>query len=392
MNKDFHFGVVTILSRWAGFTKEEAGTVAYASQFVDELYFNGEITFDRGKNKAPFAYTYRQTVKETDMTLSLAENKIDVSNRDAWVPFHFISGDKDMVTRRNNSVARKMITNAIVDAKANPKFALHRLGAALHSFADTWSHDGFIGIEDNHNSIWLNIFDCPLWHIGDAAKSWALWEVIWLGHTTLFSYPDYTYHNLTYHKRLYKEDGLTKDKDIRVARREPNYTWFIDAAEEIYKFLQEYKGRDPEPFTEEQSHILESTMRKNTTNDYDEALNYWYAKMNKGKFGPELSNDNFIRYDGGKAWMKQIKYKEHDDAYGGDAWMEKRQYKSSDTLNNGPDDASEGFGLTAVPYWTNSAKWNDDFWDCDFYKFCEATKRQRFDTINLMRDAGIQIC
>ena len=34
MQKDFHYDVVYILAKWAGFNDSEAYTVAYASQYV----------------------------------------------------------------------------------------------------------------------------------------------------------------------------------------------------------------------------------------------------------------------------------------------------------------------------------------------------------------------
>jgi hypothetical protein len=76
--------VITVLARWAGFSKEEAGTIAYNSQFVDELYFNGEIVFEREHGRPPYAYTFRQTVKQTATSPQMLYNLVDLTNRDKY--------------------------------------------------------------------------------------------------------------------------------------------------------------------------------------------------------------------------------------------------------------------------------------------------------------------
>lgn len=397
MNVDFHYGAMTVLANWAGFSKEEAATIAYSSQFVDELSFNGEIVFERaleeGVRPPPFSYTFRQTVKQTEITSpeQTVENAVDVTNRDTWVPFHFICSDNTLVTRANNSVARAMVKMAIKDAWAHPHYALHRLGAALHSFADTWAHDGFVGVADLANSVWLEKSDIP----GAAedyvkvAMSQGLWKIaerwpgLFLGHTLLFSYPDFPFLRLKYHRRHYKEGEAPCDQPHE--RKSHNVDFFLEAAEEIYNYLLRYRNKRLDApkvmFDPGQRNALLLTM-KHVEYDYNESLNNWYERMNTGNLGDGLKHGNFIRYDGGKEYLK---------------WLEGLKsprdmpQPTAEVIPDETDAAETGPSVTIVPYWVYHTEWSKSFLDSDFFKFCEATKQQRADVARLFWENGIYV-
>ncbi len=385
MNKDFHYGAVTVLARWAGYSKEETHTIAYASQFVDELTVNGQIRFDKDNYYgAVKSYTFRQTVKDTAESVEyLLENLIDLTNRDTWMPFHFISDRDDMVTKANNSIARKMVENAIEDAHRNPKYALHRLGAALHSFADTWAHDGFIGRATYLNSVWLQLLDVGP---GDYTTSYSLWETskldnvrdtIFIGHTTLLSYPDFTYRTLKYGKRLYDAKG-EKIRDVDIEREKPNYEFFTDAAQKIYNYLLTYKNETPKIFTDKQYHALYDTMKNNTSHDYDLMLKYWIDQAKSGVFGNDPKGEpvRIDEYDNGQSWKKVLDY---DKVANPETEKKEEQDKSGDDKTH-----------ALVPYTVYHKKWDPAFLDTDFYKFCEATRAQRFDILyNLLPKEAI---
>jgi hypothetical protein len=313
-----------------------------------------------------------------------------------WIPFHFICDDETLICTRNNDVARGMVELAIADAKRHPDYALYRLGAALHSFADTWAHHGFSGIAHEMNSVWLSFDQASP---GDAVTSHSLWDAgvekshyTWIGHTCLLSYPDYPWNDLHYWLRVYNDDGSSTDHKIH---RGKNYESFMGAALECYRYLLAYRGASESnhAFSKDQHDALLKTLMfktKTDENSYDEALNHFYDEMNKGVFGPELAKgpngvENFVRYDEGKKYFHQIGYAKKKSGAG-----EEGEENNTDEITSEKAGASVGQAL--VQYWTFNIKWGEGFYDGDFYKFCEATKQQRDDVARLLRDRGIYCC
>ena len=157
MQKDFHYDVIYVLAIWAGFDSKEAFTIAYASQYVDDANNNGRIKFT---NKA--SYTRTSSAHET---LDIENNRNDIENHNTWLPFHFLPGNAGyergqtptvdfedlLVCTQNSYVARDMIKEAI--KSCNKENGLHRFGIALHTYADTWAHHGFIGAVTDKNKV-----------------------------------------------------------------------------------------------------------------------------------------------------------------------------------------------------------------------------------------------
>ena len=157
MQKDFHYDVIYVLAIWAGFASEEAFKIAYASQYVDDANNTGRIKFT---NTA--SYTRTSSAHET---LDIKNNRNDVENHNTWLPFHFLPGNAGyekgqnpmgdfetlLVCTPNSYVARDMIKEAI--KSCNKDNGIHRFGIALHTYADTWAHHGFIGAVTDKNKV-----------------------------------------------------------------------------------------------------------------------------------------------------------------------------------------------------------------------------------------------
>jgi hypothetical protein len=90
-----------------------------------------------------------------------------------YVPFHFLPGDNTVVineetnlssTTPNSKNAKILLENAL--KSDNP----YQIGIALHTYADTWSHQNFTGIQEEWNSIypWYNVFKSFVPNIGHA--------------------------------------------------------------------------------------------------------------------------------------------------------------------------------------------------------------------------------
>lgn len=148
MNIDFHYGVIFILARTAGLTRDEAQTVAHACQYVDDATTDGLLKFRDGQRFERFASAHGMIDYR---------NRINEDNRESWIPFHFVPGgdgatfEDRLVCRPNSAIAQALVCDAL--ARHRQDNALHRLGVTLHAYVDTWAHQGFSGIVSQHNHV-----------------------------------------------------------------------------------------------------------------------------------------------------------------------------------------------------------------------------------------------
>ena len=144
------------------------------------------------------------------------DNSDKLASHYAWIPVHFLPGNggydlkgghaltfaDKLVCKQNSHIARGMARERI--NRRTEKNALHRLGIAMHVYADTWVHQGFdeikhavnrasnieatnrdtreIGITGRLKSLLGDLFD--------EAKSEFIGDCLALGHCTVLSYPD----------------------------------------------------------------------------------------------------------------------------------------------------------------------------------------------------------
>ena len=199
IQKDFHYDVIYVLAKWAGFDSNEAFKLAYASQYVDDANNTGRIKFT---NKA--SYTRTSSAHET---LDILNNANDVENHNTWLPFHFLPGNAGyqkeqapamdfenlLVCTSNSYVARDMIKEVITTC--NKENGIYRFGIALHTYADTWAHHGFIGAVTDKNkvrNIRRKIFseDLKPIDIVDELKNKGIDDFLPVGHGPALSSPD----------------------------------------------------------------------------------------------------------------------------------------------------------------------------------------------------------
>lgn len=188
MNIDFHYYVTYLAARTAGFEKEEARTIAYAAQYVDES------TEDMiSKELLP---GLRETTPTIESNSKILKRNVDLIFEDweieqselIWRSFHFLPGNvhpKDNLVAymgekeieidtksinnqvygeegqrafslmcQPNSVLSEKMVNDIVKRKGEDYY-LELLGIRMHVLADTWSHCYFAGTP----SMWVN--DAP---------------------------------------------------------------------------------------------------------------------------------------------------------------------------------------------------------------------------------------
>ncbi len=173
MEKDFHFYVTYALANKAGFSEADSSIIAYASQYVDD---NNESQYSgkHGPPQFPFGIEVKDGLFRPIMTQSMSVKSLVYEiQKFVYVPFHFLPGDDNQPigggynrysTTPDSVNARNLLRRALATGN------LYRIGIALHTYSDTWSHQNFTGYEEDWNSVfhWRNPFRALVPNIGHA--------------------------------------------------------------------------------------------------------------------------------------------------------------------------------------------------------------------------------
>lgn len=216
MEKDFHYYIIYSIAKLVDF--EKADIIAYSSQFVDDNN-EGQFTIDQEKSFFPQRIPANGGYYYPIMTQSLSPKSLDpYIQKYVYLPFHFLPGDNDVEIkgRKNplsatpNSHNAQKILHAALES-GNPYW----IGIALHTFADTWSHQNFTGLRESWNAVypWYNIFKSIAPNIGHAEA----------GH-----FPD-----------VISEDWIDYRIDRKICNRERAFA----AVGEIYRIMRRKSGK-----------------------------------------------------------------------------------------------------------------------------------------------------
>ena len=154
MQKDFHFYVTYVLARKAGYSADNAAIVAWADEYTDRQ--TDEDIYE--------VQTQCQKIGRWD------DPQIQFT---VLVPFHFIPGNDEewpWKTTQNSPRAQKLVK------AAEKSQDLCRLGIAIHTLQDTFSHQGFSGWREERNSCY------PWYYLKSALPN--------VGHTEMMAMPD----------------------------------------------------------------------------------------------------------------------------------------------------------------------------------------------------------
>jgi hypothetical protein len=215
MNVEFHYYAIYALALEAGFDAQKAFIMANSSQEVDAS--TTAITFDtpRGRIDVPVTQNYL-----------FWDEKV---KRDVYLPYHFIPGDTEISAKAridggnnpyavtaNSETARELLVSAFKDKDA------YIMGTALHTFADTWAHQNFCGLQDEWNDI------------GSTSMVSGLPPA---GHLQALSKPD-------------EPDARWEDaRLVPEQRRIINKDRFAIAAKKIFRYLRVFLGK---PFNDDE--------------------------------------------------------------------------------------------------------------------------------------------
>ncbi len=156
MNTEFHYWITGLIALRAGFDEDEAKTIAYASEYVDENDISIRVQDRRGQGH------YSNFISQT-MNILKPKNQL----MRIYPIFHFVPGEPDAPSARRrdgkmhilNTTPNNENANAMLDAafKSTADIRLYRIGIATHTYVDTWAHQNFVGWYDYFNNIGLDI-------------------------------------------------------------------------------------------------------------------------------------------------------------------------------------------------------------------------------------------
>ena len=245
MQMDFHYDVVYVLAQMAGFTPEESVILATSSQFVDDATSSSLIQFNNG-------CMYKR-ISTSHGTFDLRDNGDPADANYVWAPFHFMPGNDGMpagtgegvgqgftsrlVCRPDSLVARDVVREALA-CKDKP-YSLHRLGITLHVYADTWTHQGFVGTITDRNKIQNLVLSgaAALVKKLDNLELDGINQFLPLGHAAVLTYPDLPYIGEWSFDYTDGRPGVTRN----------NLEIFMEASNRVFKILTLYKqGQVPQ--------------------------------------------------------------------------------------------------------------------------------------------------
>ncbi len=325
MNTEFHYWLTGLIAKRAGFTNEEASTIAYASEYVDE----NDVPF-RIKNKD--GGEYKNYISQT-MNILKPKNKL----LRIYPVFHFIPGDPSALRASRvdgkmhllNTTPNSENANEIIDAafKSHPDTRIYRIGIASHSYVDTWAHQNFVGWYDDFN------------HIGMDIKPN-------IGHADGEHHPDWICHRWT-DNRLVESEVSNKSR-------------FLSASEALFKkycgYLKVEKKKDNSSEWDKLEKELITLMGSSYTGNkskYEEQRLAQYKKS-LGKFLPEFNERKW--FDG-----------------------------AVKTKVRGMRDSHEGL-KEKLTIFEDEYSWKDEAGkeDTDWYRFQEAVKENQRFAIKLL--------
>jgi hypothetical protein len=329
MNINYHYYTIKTLARHAGFNEEAAQIVAHFSQRVDDFVLSSPIIVS-GKPSDFFV--------ENKLALELSSNNWlflpcptaasvvrGVSHNyqlRTLMPFHFImdvpwskcpvNADRSFLrctaAKKGKDLLINRLVKGIVDkTKLDDEASLMALGVILHTFADTYAHDGFSGFHgwenesyiakmthrcrDTGGSIperFMRFIRTRYWGITDRHEGLSPFEISSfrrlpsIGHANVFSAPDYCDCEVEFFGKKDEEGSL-----VSVIKRD-NTTHFAECSRQIVDMFCKISGKtlyDDEEWGKLQNKLSDA---QNVRRQSDK-------KTNKKKWGNTFREDG-IRY------------------------------------------------------------------------------------------------
>jgi hypothetical protein len=315
MNIEFHYYIIYILAKYSGLDEMDCITVAYSSQYMDNNLVGQVIHAE--------AREYRTIVTQNYGWWS------DWFPKHVYIPFHFFPGDinyngakrKDGKTNRFNCTPGSAFVTELL-ARAFDSRDFHRIGIALHTFADSWAHQNFTGTNDEWNSL------------GEESP------IPKVGHAEALGQPD-------------KMTG--KWIDARISGEYQyidNEARFLEAGRRIYERLIRFTGRNNHDWERVRDRI------KSLVGAYDESDSRRSERISNYILAEELLEYN--KYDwlreavhaGGNESILEDTFKGYDKF----SWFKDQLLYKTGMLNKPPLLARDNFFFSHYFQWHEAAK------------------------------------
>jgi hypothetical protein len=220
MQKDFHYDIVYALAKEAGYENNESYIIAHSSQYVDDNTDREYSVFD---SHGEFYVDFPETIgKSGDLYFPIITQAVDITafeltiQRYVFSPFHFIPGENDVEIngKKNPLCTTRGCANAVSLVKESVKNTdPYSMGVALHTYADTWSHERFSAFHEDWNKVYKSVLKSIPPNIG---------------HAEVFSKPD--------------EISLVWE-DKRFKKKIDNRERALMATEQIFNFINKGKAK-----------------------------------------------------------------------------------------------------------------------------------------------------
>lgn len=253
MKRDAHYYAILAFSRACGFKKESAQLLAYASQFVDDAKINlmfiknlkDKIEQDQVGNRPAF---FNMATCHSYFRMKTFNYEAMVNNTSA---FHFVPGcnGENFTKRLRCKEETPVVLDLLNDALKQDD--LVRLGIVLHTYVDTFSHQGFSGMLSKVNRI-KNCEPQTKVYLGLPDKAVNLFKQLSrkkfekyfdgiapaYGHSQAMDFPDIPYLVWAYEYDYSNEFNGTY-KRVEISNKER----YIRAFQGIRKHLENYLGK-----------------------------------------------------------------------------------------------------------------------------------------------------
>ena len=259
MNLDFHYFVIKTLAYTAGFSEKDAQTIAYYSQQVDDFTKSSPMRV----RQEPTAYFVEKgyaweldnglwEVQPHPTGIDILQSLEKHYRHTTLVPFHFIparplaelEADPDFTRADYRCVRaddeRAVLIHQIIEDAVEAVWlqkcerSLMQLGMALHTYADTYAHCGYSGLEGWENSAFIQEAYNQMTEKEEvlSGERLAYWMLPHIGHANAGYVPDVCTYRIDVAMRKDEQDtALTKHivKD--------NLQEFLRCAKAIFELL-----------------------------------------------------------------------------------------------------------------------------------------------------------
>ncbi len=266
MDINYHYFVVKTLACHAGFCEKDAQTVAYYSQQVDNYNLREPLCVDRKPPDFFFERHYAKTAGKDLWFVMPHPTGINVAaslgkeyRQTSLAPFHFIPARGVDELEKEADFSRKdyrcipaceeaavlineIVREAVEEVKKKKcTRSLMQLGMALHTYADTYAHCGYSGLDGWENrAVIRKAYNQQTGEeeVPEEEREF-LKELPHIGHGNAGVVPDITAYQIDV--ACQKDEA---DKEMSLHIRRDNLEWFLQCSREIMELLCEAVGTD----------------------------------------------------------------------------------------------------------------------------------------------------